>query len=278
LLDGVPVLVDDAKSLFDPSARALHEGSFAPTPRPRWWRRVGELLPEITSNVASEQNLERVAEMLSTKRRPLVLVLGARTRTLGMEAILDRPEFDCVESDVLPGQNLNLLCDAHGLPFADGSVDCVIAQAVLEHVVDPARCAAEIARVLKGDGVLYAETPFMQQVHEGAFDFTRFTHVGHRRLFRDFDEVDSGVVCGPGTALAWAWTYFLLSFARSSRSRRVLVLVARLTAFWAPWFDAYLARKPAALDAASAFYFLGQKGDGPLDDRDITMAYRGAQR
>ena len=67
--------------------------------------------------------------------------------------------------------------------------------------------------MLKGRGVVYAETPFMQQVHMGPYDFTRFTHSGHRRLFRRFEEVESGAVCGPGMALAWAYQYFLLSFA-----------------------------------------------------------------
>ena len=74
---------------------------------------------------------------------------------------------------------------------------------------------------------MYAETPFMQQVCVARFDFTRFTHLGHRRLFRWFDEVRSGPVCGPGMALAWSYQYFLLSFFerprasdRSSRASR----------------------------------------------------------
>ncbi len=86
--------------------------------------------------------------------------------------------------------------------MTDESFDGVICQAVLEHVLDPYRCVEEIHRVLRPNGLVYAETPFMQQVHGGTHDFTRFTHLGHRRLFRKFAEVDSGVVCGPGMALA----------------------------------------------------------------------------
>ena len=84
-----------------------------------------------------------------------------------------------------------------------------------EHVVDPYRCVDEIHRVLTSNGLIYAETPFIQQVHAGRYDFTRFTQLGHRRLFRRFEEIETGVVCGPGMALAWSWQYFLLSFFTS---------------------------------------------------------------
>ena len=64
-------------------------------------------------------------------------------------------------------------------------------------------------RVLKYDGLVYAETPFMQQVHMGKYDFHRFTHLGHRRLFRDFSQIESGVMCGLGMALACGYYYFI---------------------------------------------------------------------
>ena len=44
---------------------------------------------------------------------------------------------------------------------------------------------------------MYAETAFMQQVVHERYDFTRFTHVGMRRLFRGFRELRSGPVAGP---------------------------------------------------------------------------------
>jgi len=58
----------------------------------------------------------------------------------------------------------------------------MLVQAGLEHVRDLWQVVAEIHRVLKDDGLVYAETPFMQQVHEGPYDFTRFTESGHRYL------------------------------------------------------------------------------------------------
>ena len=88
--------------------------------------------------------------------------------------------------------------------------------------------AAEIHRVLRDGGVVYADTPFMQQVHEGPYDFTRFTESGHRYLFRDFAEVESGQVAGAGTSLRWSISYFFRALTRSVALGRI----AGLAFFW----------------------------------------------
>jgi SAM-dependent methyltransferase len=49
-------------------------------------------------------------------------------------------------------------CDAQELPFADRSFDVVVANHMLYHVPDPARAAAEFARVLRPGGALLAAT------------------------------------------------------------------------------------------------------------------------
>ena len=66
---------------------------------------------------------------------------------------------------------------------------------------NPIRVVAGVERVLKPNGVVYAETPFMQQVHEGAYDFTRFTELGHRWLWRRFSTIARGPLGGRAVAL-----------------------------------------------------------------------------
>jgi len=93
---------------------------------------------------------------------------------------------------------------------------------------------------------------------------------------RHFDEIDSGPICGPGMALAWSYQYFLLSFTKSRPLRGILRVFARLTSFFFKYFDRYLAKNPGALDAASGFYFLGQKNGNVLSDRQLIQYYKGA--
>jgi SAM-dependent methyltransferase len=51
-----------------------------------------------------------------------------------------------------------LACEAEHLPFDDGSFDVAVANHMLYHVPDPGQAAAELARVLRPDGVLMAAT------------------------------------------------------------------------------------------------------------------------
>ena len=192
-----------------------------------------------------------------------------------MEPLMELKKAVLLETDVSLGPRTRLVCDAHQLPFANETFDCVVAQAVLEHVADPYRCVAEFHRVLKPEGLMYADTPFMQNAHMGRYDFTRFTYVGHRRLFRDFNQLDAGISCGPGMALSESFIYFLLSFPRNHRVRSGLTIIGRLLAFWLKYFDRYLASKEGAFDAASGFFFLGTKSYESLGDREIIGQYRG---
>ena len=126
-----------------------------------------------------------------------MLVVGGGEVGAGMQPLMDATDIDVISTDIYVSEVVSVACDGHQLPFADAGFDAVVIQAVLEHVVEPWTVVAEIHRVLKPRGLVYADTPFMQQVHEGAFDFTRFSELGQRRLFRQFAEVDRGVSVGP---------------------------------------------------------------------------------
>ena len=106
---------------------------------------------------------------------------GCRAVGLDHSQEMVRAASELNEQAIDEGRLEVVLGDAHDLPFVDAAFDAAVIQAVLEHVVDPQRVVAELHRVLREDGVLYSEVPFMQQVHEGAYDFTRYTDLGHRR-------------------------------------------------------------------------------------------------
>jgi SAM-dependent methyltransferase/uncharacterized protein YbaR (Trm112 family) len=276
IINGIPILIDEDKSIFSIDDFINQRNTTFYFSENKYERVVNRFIPQISRNIKGRENYSKLAKLLLDRSSiPNVLAIGASILGSGMEALIERPDIELVESDVAFGPRTTLICDAHCLPFEDNSFDGVIIQAVLEHVVDPWRCLEEIYRVLKKDGLVYAETPFIQQVHGGRYDFTRFTHLGHRRLFRKFEEIASGAVCGPGMALAWSYRYFLLSFTTSRFLRRLLGIFARLTSFYLPYVDYLLINNPGTLDAASAFYFMGRKSNRVLSDRDLIKLYKG---
>lgn len=274
-VDGRPVLINEANSIFTHAdfvgkARTF----FRPSPEHFLKRFARSLMPSVDSNVGARGNYRRFAEtMLEDVARPRVLVIGGSVEGAGFEALSENPNIELVRTDVAWGESVDLICDIHDLPFRDGAFDGVVVQAVLEHVLDPFRGVDEIHRVLKPRGVVYAETPFMQQVHGGRYDFMRFTFLGHRRLFRRFEEIEMGAVCGPGMALAWSWRYFWWSFTENAALRQMIVFFTNWTAFFWKYFDRILVNKPRALDAASGYFFMGRRSKTVLSDRDLLAIY-----
>jgi len=74
------------------------------------------------------------------------------------------------------------LYDGNRLPFEDSSFDTVINIQVLEHTPQPRRLIAEMARVLKDDGLLILAAPFSFRLHEEPNDFFRYSPHGLRAM------------------------------------------------------------------------------------------------
>jgi len=277
VVEGAPVLIDDHSSLFSVAGVTASRGV---TPRRGLLERLAyRIRPMPADNPFASDRLERFRDLLladSPGARPRVLVVGGGALGAGMEAIAADPRLEIVDSDVYLGERVAVACDAHRLPFADGCFDGVVVQAVLEHVLSPATVVAEIHRVLRDGGIVYAETPFMQAVHEGAFDFTRFTDLGHRRLFGRFEELDRGVAVGPGSSLLWALRYFARALPRSGGVMvRLLDFGVSCCFFWLVYADRRLVDHPGAYDAASGVWFMGRRATDAIDDRLLIAQYRG---
>lgn len=113
-----------------------------------------------------------------------VLDIGAADRWLqahlGPDAqyvALDYP----ATGQVLYGARPDLFADAAYLPFADGTFGAVACLEVLEHVRMPDQVLAEIARVLRPEGVAYVSMPFLYPIHDAPHDYQRWTPHGWRR-------------------------------------------------------------------------------------------------
>ncbi|MFO1242515.1 MAG: class I SAM-dependent methyltransferase [Rickettsiales bacterium] len=100
-------------------------------------------------------------------------------------------------------ENVEIVADAHVLPYADNSVDAIYCEAVLEHLSDPGKAVEEMQRVLKPGGNVLATTPFLQAYHGYPHHYQNFTLAGHELLFtkRGFIVLQSGSAVGPVNAI-----------------------------------------------------------------------------
>ena len=271
-IDGTPVLIDFDDSVLSPED-VLHNQATSPIDRDARGGAAG-LLKRIVSpeKRVTRDNVEALIEALPQTRDSLVLVVGGGTIGQGMSALYNHPDIRIIAFDIYKSPLTQFIADAHHIPLCDNCVDAVVVQAVLEHVLSPEQVVREIWRVLRPGGLVYAETPFLQQVHEGAYDFTRFTESGHRFLFRNFALLKSGSSSGPGTQLLWSIDYFARGLFRSWFMGKL----AKLAFSWLRLFDRLIPPEHAS-DGASGVYFLGQKSNVTMRPRDIIAFYRGAQ-
>ena len=277
IIDGVPILIDEEKSLFKIKQFVKKQETTIDDKRQKLKNFAKRILPSISKNLKAKENYFDFKNLLLEKNsKSRVLVIGGGIAGAHIDILRDST-LDIVDTDISFGPNIKVIADAHCLPFKRKSFDGVIVQAVLEHVIDPIKCVEEITRVLKNDGYVYAETPFMQQVHMPPYDFTRFTYLGHRNLFKQFAVIKSGAAIGPGSALAWSYLYFLLSFSSNKFAKLFLAGFAFLTSFWIKYFDYYLINRVDSLDAASAYYFIFKKLMVPVDKDNIINDYKGGK-
>ena len=267
-----PVLIDFDTSVLD-EQRFLSTRGGSPVIR------AGRMALVIRRILQGESRItvRNIASMLkhapTSSTKPVILIVGGGTIGQGMDELYQSERVDLLAFDIYNSPHIQFVADAHRLPLADCSLDMVVIQAVLEHVLEPEKVVKEIFRVLKPGGIVYAETPFMQQVHEGPFDFMRFSDSGHRWLFRDFNRLSSGAVLGPAVQLIWSLDYFARGLFRSRSAGRVV----RAAFSWLRFFD-LLIPPPHQVDGACGVYFMGIKGARAITSREAITEYQGVQQ
>jgi SAM-dependent methyltransferase len=252
-----PALIDFDQSILDRAELLANAGSSCAGYEER---RRGVLARAVLRilfgyNRVAEAKVRQILADVKTSTLPCrLLVIGGGAVGSGAQAMYDDSQVQVIGTDIYHSPHTTLIADGHRLPFADQSVDGVWIQAVLEHVLDPQQVVAEIHRVLRPDGLVFADTPFMQQVHEGAYDFTRFTLSGHRWLFRHFALIDAGTSGGAGLATLWSVRYL----ARAMTGSGPLGTLLQLAFCWLRLIDRCADPRDTA-DAASAVYFYGRR-------------------
>lgn len=109
-----------------------------------------------------------------------------------------------INLDIQPGLEVDVVGDAHDLPFDNNSFDAIVMQAVLEHLHTPEVALMEAFRVLKPGGFIYLEVPFLQGFHADPHDYFRFTQIGLSSILKNQGTIImTDVSSGPFSALNW---------------------------------------------------------------------------
>jgi len=169
----------------------------------------------------------------------------------------ERPQFTNLNISNFP--NVDVVGDAHMLPVLSNSVAGVVCCAVLEHVREPIRCVNEMLRVLMPGGHVYIEIPFMQHFHGYPDDYQRWTLHGLRYLMRMFQEVEAGVILGPGASLIEVFDSYLTLPFKNQIAIYAIKGFLRVCLLPVKYLDIIMAKTPAAHTLASGLFFLGQK-------------------
>jgi SAM-dependent methyltransferase len=161
--------------------------------------------------------------------------------------------------------NVDVIADAHRLPFRPGSVSAVHCEAVLEHLEYPDVAVREMWRVLEPGGQVFAATPFLQAFHGYPSHYQNFTLVGHRRLFEreGFEVLDAGVCVGPTVALTDLAFEYVRGLGPGNFVRRSLAWGVRLLLLPLRLADRIAASHPDAHRIASTTFVHGRKAPAP---------------
>lgn len=159
-----------------------------------------------------------------------------------------------------PFPNVDVVADAHRLPYADACVHAIYSEAVFEHLYDPVTAASEIHRVLRPGGKAMIHTPFLQAYHGYPHHYQNFTLTGHQRLFESVGlrVLEAGAGVGPTYALVNLISVFLREYAPYPLNRVLRALWLVFGAMVVP-LDRLLNTKENAHVLASTTYVVVER-------------------
>lgn len=127
----------------------------------------------------------RFRGMVASAGSPSVLEIGSRNVSNVHGKSLFPGVFDYTGVDIHPGENVDVVADAHRLSefFPEKRFDFVYSMSVFEHLAFPWKIALEINAVLKPGGHVFASTHPVWPAHELPWDFWRFMENSMHCLF-----------------------------------------------------------------------------------------------
>jgi ubiquinone/menaquinone biosynthesis C-methylase UbiE len=111
------------------------------------------------------------------------------TLNLGGGAGLYKKYFpNSVCLDIKKREGVDVVGDAHNIPFSDNIFDIVLCTNMLGDCERPYQVASEVERVLKPRGLVILNAPFFFPINDIPNDYWRFTPYSLEKMFKNFNK------------------------------------------------------------------------------------------
>lgn len=146
--------------------------------------RVVDLCNERKASFAGRAVRRKFSDMVNAGANTRLLDIGGRARS-GVNYSKMFHSAKCTVLDVLPGENVDVVGDAHEMSklFAPGSFDAIFSTSVFEHLLMPWVVAAEMSKLLRLGGFAFIATHQTLGMHDLPWDFWRFSDTAWDGLF-----------------------------------------------------------------------------------------------
>jgi SAM-dependent methyltransferase len=168
---------------------------------------------------------------------------------------------DIINVDFIDYPNVDIVADISNIPLDDECCDGIFIVGVLEHVENPCTVIAQIYRLLKKGGFVYAFFPFMQGYHASPHDYFRTTHEGAKTLFNNFSNVSIQLAGGPTSGFLWVfqeWLAMILSLGIQPLYY-IWYIILMVFTFPLKFLDLLLVHHPKAKHITSGFTIIAKK-------------------
>ena len=164
-----------------------------------------------------------------------------------------------VRMDICAGPTVDVVCDATKMPADIGLFDSVVLQSVPEHIQDIFLLFKQIDIILKPNGYIYIEMPFLQGMHGDPSDYWRTTNHGLAYLVNNYDVVLYGVSGGPVGSLNWIISDLLSNIFTSDKLNLLVRFLTRWLLSPLRYLDLFLLNKRCAERLACENFILAKK-------------------
>ena len=163
-------------------------------------------------------------------------------------------------SDTLHELKADIICDLNkNLPIDSNTADTIVTFSVLEHLSEPQIMLNESYRILKNNGVLILQVPFMWHIHEEPFDFYRYTKYGLKHMLHKAGFENITIEASTGFWVTW-FTKVNYQLARvisgKSFKKKVLRFFCKIFIKYNQKLSVYLDRKWPKTDKETQGYWV----------------------